>query len=191
METVFQAIIDFINEYLIERLLPFYIMVPWHGGIVLRLGKFHKKLKPGFNWKCILIDDINTCSIVFKAANLPEQSLRTKDNKDIIASFTLCREIVSPEKYLLGVYDEDTVLNTVVSLIPKVINKFTYEEISVTATAKVESEINKVISRKIKKWGIRLVHPGVSFTDFPNARSIRLFTQNVSKEVTSQEPHSI
>lgn len=191
MESIFQTLVDFIKEYLIERLLPFYITDPWIGGIVLRLGKFHKELKPGFNWKCIFIDDICSCNTVFKAANLPELSLRTKDHKDIITSFTFCREVVSPKKYLLSTYDEDTVLNAIMCLIPKVINKFTYEEISVTATAKVESEINRVISRKLKKWGLKLVHPGVAFTDFPNAKSLRVFTQNISKTTEAKEPNPV
>lgn len=162
MEALFEKVFGLLERW-ISYLLPFVILPDDFCGLVRRLGKYHRDIKHGWNWKWPIIEHAETqCSALFTTV-LREQSLTTKDDIQITVRGVVTYCVVDPRKYILDCSDGDQVVNDIVcaviaALVPRMVARDVLQE------PDDDDEDGKGFTRKLlrkvrsrgKKWGIEV-----------------------------------
>ena len=105
MENFLIKFLDWVWELSEKYLMPFIIVRHYEAGVLLKLGKFHRVLHKGFNWKWPFVNESLTCMIKPETFQTPNQTITTKDNKVISISFIGRYEVTDEKKFLLEAND--------------------------------------------------------------------------------------
>ena len=144
-------------------------------GVVLRCGKFHRVVKPGFRWVCPLgIERVLVDNVVPTTSALGVQSLHTKDDKHINIECVLLWKITDIRKILLEVEDPDDVLVDIsTGCIAEMVTNNDWNFIRSPAFVK---ELKKLIQKKTD-WGINIKN--VYISDCSKTRAIRMWHEGL------------
>ena len=162
-------------------LIPFAVVMESNEGILLRLGRFKKVLKPGFYWKIPFADHIMTHHIVWQTMNLHPQSLTTKDGKGIVLKGIIKFRVFDIKKFLLEVWDStDAIGDMCMGIIRD--EAMNHKWLEIISSENKDSKFDKVISKEAKKeakrWGIEI--DTITMIDMAEITSIRLFNETKS-----------
>jgi len=165
---LFDTIMNFIN------LFRFWIVLDeFERGVILRFGRFHKKVGPGFHWRRPLsIDRLLWLNIRKKTTDSWEMTLTSLDNKAITISFDMVMEVHDAEKALLTVDDWVCVAYTTVKIILS--NAVTNTNAFRIMESKFSERAHLIINSTLNEFGINISAFGI--TDKALTRSYRLFT---------------
>ena len=155
-----------------EHLLPFFVIDQVSRGIVLRFGKFHREVGPGFHFKVPFMDEVWEDIIVPRTLNLDPQTLSTNDEKVIVVGTVMTVEIVNVRKSMLNVEGVDTAMTDICyGIIGEIFQEYDWKEIKeMDLSAHCVEEMNKVGG----KYGLNILN--VQFSDLACIRSYRLIT---------------
>jgi membrane protease subunit HflK len=107
---VLDRLIDLILQSL-SFLVPFAVVDQYEEAIVLRFGKFHRQLEPGFHWIWPLrVERVILDNVVPRTVNLGAQSLTTLDGKSIVVAGVVTARIRDVKKATLEVESVDHAL---------------------------------------------------------------------------------
>jgi regulator of protease activity HflC (stomatin/prohibitin superfamily) len=124
-----------------------------------------------------VIDEIQSVTKVDQAVDLKNQSLLTRDGKNIVVSGTIRYHIDRPHKALLEVYDMDVTLSRVgLGVIADYVNTKTLAEC--TELEKLKAELMMKMCEIAKEWGIHVDE--VYVTDIGTTFNLRLLTNTES-----------
>lgn len=161
-------IIELIKEFYYQ-LVPCYIVEEYNHAIILRLGKFHRILEPGFYWKVPFIDTLLETRSTVTTLNVRPQTLTTKDGNNIIISAVIKYQVVDPKIFLLGTENAvDAIGDLTQGRIKDFIIHRTWDECKKIK----DSELKKKVELEAKEWGIKIY--SATITDLAITRSIRL-----------------
>lgn len=172
---MFDKLIDFLIGF-IDKALPIVIVNEYDGGVLLRGGKFVKVLTGGaWYFKIPFWDEPITTTVVTTTMALPEQSLTTKDGKQVVVSCIVKYSVGDVKILLLETFDaNDAISDTTQGIIKQVITESNYKEI----TNDIDKEITTKARREAKRWGVDI--DKVTLTNFGEIISVRLFNDNQS-----------
>lgn len=160
-------------------LLPVVICHAWQGGVILRWGRWHRTISPGYYAKIPLVEDVVLFEKCETTMRLPAQSLTTKDDVAVVVSSIVKYEIKNAQKYVCDVWDQKDVLADVTAgAIAGWVQENTYAEL-------MSGEPEKKVLTKVK-WGVGKYGFEVNqltFTDKIKARSLRLIMPGVTKDL--------
>jgi regulator of protease activity HflC (stomatin/prohibitin superfamily) len=168
LDRAFQFLIDSL------KLLMFWTVVPHYaGGVILRLGNFHRLAGPGFHWMWPFnIETILTTNVVPETMNLHPQSLTTKDGVAVVIGGIVTFGIKDAKTFLLEIENGNSVVeDSAYGIISEHILGHTWEELM---NMDIAHELQKDIKRQAKRYGVEIVNFAVA--DFTRSRSIRLLT---------------
>lgn len=159
----------------IKIFIPFCIVNEFEGAVVLRFGKFHHELSPGFHWIFPLgIEQVLSCEICLCTIDLKPQSLTTRDEENIVLTATVSYRVEDPKIYLLKVMNAASVIeDSSTGIIHEFVSKSTWPELTTTDLA---YELEKSIRRKAKNFGIAV--DSVYLKDFQRCRTYRFIGVN-------------
>lgn len=149
-------VFDYIGAKWNEYLAPYVIMREWEGGVVLRMGRFHRELKKGLNWKWPFIEESHTIIITRDTFKLNNIDFTTADGITASVGATVEFEISDVTQFL--VYTNEAISNAKdisSGLIPYHLSDYNWEEAPKKTTA-------TKIKNKLKE---RLVDSGISVKD--------------------------
>lgn len=143
----------------------------WESAIVMRMGRFHRILKPGLHFKIPFgFEEVMSVTTVLETQNVGPQSLMTKDSKNLVVSSVITYTIRDAEVFLLKVWDARNVIeDTVYGIVAEEIMETDSKKINIKAT---KAKILEKIRAKIEKWGVEIID--YNFSDFSLNRSIRI-----------------
>ena len=151
----------------------FTVIDAFEEGVLLRLGKYKRTVKPGlrFHWP-FYIDNILTDNVVTDPLSLGTQSLTTKDGKSIVISAVVTWRIFDVRRTLLEVDGAESALYDVAS-------GYIHEQVAANTWATIRkpefpATLKKHIQKQARKWGISVTN--VQFSDCSLSRSYRLWT---------------
>lgn len=174
-----ERLIDFIVE-LRDNAKPFAVIDAWEGGVVLRLGKFHRELAPGYHWKWPFVEQVSEVTTVETTLRLPPQTLTTKDGRGVVASAIVKYEVTKLEPYVTKIFDQNDVLADVtMGAVRRAVTSTDYEKLMADPP---EREILEIVRSAVNKYGFR-VH-GVTFVDLAEVWSVRLI-QAAAKDIAN------
>jgi regulator of protease activity HflC (stomatin/prohibitin superfamily) len=155
---MFDKLIDILTV-IWRRLLPFVVIDEFEAGVVLRLGRFHRELEPGFHWLIPFAEETLQVNTVPVLHDLPAQSIGGRVFRGVVTW-----RVRDPKKFLLGVEDgksavEDAALGALArNVCPE--------------PAKHARRALLDMRRRVAHWGI--VVERLAFADHVQARTFRV-----------------
>ena len=145
-------------------------------GVRLRFGKNKGTLNPGFHWKVPFADTIMTHMVKTTTLSLSEQTVTTKDWKQVVAKAVIKYEVSDVKILLLEVNDPIDALSDITQgIIRDAIISREWHECN-------DVELSKVIKNKAKTqaaiWGRKITE--VTLTDWGERPTYRLFNSNTN-----------
>lgn len=126
-------------------------------GVVERLGKFHRLLTPGLNILIPVIDQVrHTHDLRIQQANVPPQTVITKDNVQVQIDTIIFYQVVGPEQATYGISDYVYgVRNISTATMRQIIGKMELDE-TLSGREKISTEIRIALDEATEKWGVRI-----------------------------------
>lgn len=150
-----------------------HMLTTYERGVRFTFGKYRKLLGPGWYLLWPLFQRIVWQEVQTQIVDLRSQSIRTKDDKDVVVSGALQYCIRDIMKAACNVQNVDAALETLaLGIILEYINKHTLTECHNVEALKVE--IRQGIHKAAKDWGIKIER--VYITDLGFCRNIRLLS---------------
>jgi regulator of protease activity HflC (stomatin/prohibitin superfamily) len=136
------------------HLMPFVVMGDDQCGLVRRLGRYRRDLSPGLNWKWPVIENGMTETAALGSMTLREQTLATKDRKQITLRGVLAWRVVNPRAFILECDGAQSVINDVgCCVISELVPEF--EAWNLLNGDATEPMLRKMRARA-RKWGIKV-----------------------------------
>lgn len=89
-----------------QSLLPFTVVHQYNKALILRFGKVHRHIEPGFHFMWPLkIEEVMRLSSAWRIAELQAQALVSRDGKPVIAGIVVTYRVHDLEKALLEIND--------------------------------------------------------------------------------------
>jgi regulator of protease activity HflC (stomatin/prohibitin superfamily) len=147
------------------------------GGVMLRWGKFQRKVGPGAHWKWPVMDILHDANIVTTTINLPSQSLTTKDDIPIVISMVVKYSIDNTEYYFTRVYDaKDAISDIVLGEISNTVQSNDYHNLAQKLT-----NVKDNVYDEINYWGVCIEK--ITLSDLQRCRSFRVLQDYVYKDI--------
>lgn len=126
-------------------------------GVVERLGKFHKLITPGLNVVIPIIDRVRrVLDLRIQQANVPPQTVITKDNVQVQIDTIIFYQVINPEQATYGISDYVMgVRNISTATLRQVIGKLELDE-TLSGREKISAEIRVALDEATEKWGVRI-----------------------------------
>ncbi|WP_223068019.1 SPFH domain-containing protein [Paenibacillus caui] len=126
-------------------------------GVVERLGKFHRLLNPGLNILIPIIDQVRIYhDLRIQQANVPPQTVITKDNVQVQIDSIIFYQVVDPEQATYGISDYVYgVRNISTATMRQIIGKLELDE-TLSGREKISNEIRIALDEATEKWGVRI-----------------------------------
>ena len=155
-----------------KKLIPWVILDEYEKGVILRWGRKHRVIGPGWHWRWPFgIENYLYDSVVTNTACLTPQSLTTSDGVSIVVSAVITSSVADIEKLLLECEDKDQALiDSAFGVIARLVTTHKWEEIH---TEKFAGKMTLHIKRKGQRFGLDV--ESVQFRDVSKCRSIRLW----------------
>ena len=169
---MFDKLIEFLLN-IIEDIMPVFFVKQYNNGILLRMGKFVRVVKPGVVFKIPFLDKVEITTIVTTTLSVPTQSVITKDKKQLVVKSVVKYKISDVELFMLNVYDStDAISDITQAIIKEQISLRTFEECT---DNDFDNTVTKKLRVEMKKWGIEVDR--VTLTDIGQIKSLRLFNE--------------
>ena len=155
-----------------KKLIPWVILDEYERGVILRWGRKHRALGPGWHWRWPLgIENYLSASVVTDTCRMPPQSLTTADGVSIVVSAVITSHVVDVEKLLLECEDKDqAMLDSAFAVIARLVTTNKWEDIH---TERFANRMTLHVKRKAERFGIAV--ESVAFADVARCRSVRLW----------------
>ncbi|OAB41501.1 SPFH domain-containing protein [Paenibacillus glacialis] len=126
-------------------------------GVVERLGKFHRLLTPGLNILIPIIDHVRVYhDLRIQQANVPPQTVITKDNVQVQIDTIIFYQVVGPDQATYGISDYVYgVRNISTATMRQIIGKMELDE-TLSGREKISMEIRVALDEATEKWGVRI-----------------------------------
>jgi len=126
-------------------------------GVVERLGKFHRLLTPGVNILVPFIDNVRIFhDLRIQQANVPPQTVITKDNVQVQIDTIIFYQIVAPEHATYGISDYVYgVRNITTATLRQIIGNMELDE-TLSGRERISSNIRLALDEATEKWGVRI-----------------------------------
>lgn len=171
---------DWLNR-IFDKILALFPMVtivnPYEAGVMFTFGKYYRV--KGAGWYIIwpLIQRFVWMEVQSQLVDLRNQSLKTKDNHDIVVSGAIQYSIKDVEKAVINVQDVEKAIETLsLGIIFDFVNSKTSEELRDVESLRVE--ILKGLREAARGWGVKIEK--IFITDLGKTRNIRLLTNPIS-----------
>jgi len=165
-------------------LLFFTVVDAYEAGVVLRFGRFHRKVEPGlvFFWPGF-VERVLTVNVVVETMNIGPQSLTTKDGKEVVISTIITFTKEDVKVFLLSTNGGDRVLEDAApGVIAKLVMERNYQDL---LDMDMGNELTKKIRVVAKRYGVFVQQVAVS--DFAKVRSLRLMQSVTNTYSNSKE----
>lgn len=126
-------------------------------GVVERLGKFNRLLTPGVNILVPFIDNVRVYhDLRIQQANVPPQTVITKDNVQVHIDTIIFYQIVAPEQATYGISDYVYgVRNITTATLRQIIGNMELDE-TLSGREAISSNIRLALDEATEKWGVRI-----------------------------------
>lgn len=149
----------------------FVVIADYERGVVLRFGRFHRTIAPGFHWiipfRC---EHVLSTNVVPETMNVGPQSLTTADGQSVTLGTVVTFEIEDAKRFLLEVEGANQVIeDAAYGAQARVVMARTWEALM---QADLPNELSKEVRKRARAYGVRVIDVQVS--DFTRAKTLRL-----------------
>lgn len=153
-----------------DRLSCAEIIHAYESAGVLRFGRYHRTIGPGWHWKWPIVEhviDVNTCTTTQR---LPPQTLTTMDGHGVVVAAIIRYQIVDIQPYITDIWDQqDVLVDVAMGAIRSAVGRMNWADLLRTPP---EDQVVKQVRRSVNQYGFKI--GAITFTDIGRVRSIRL-----------------
>ncbi len=140
-------------------------------GFIRRLGRPHRDMAAGWNWKWPVLERAETEDARAYAYILDPQSLQTGDGRPVVLRLSVTCRVTNVRRYVLSVYDgRSNVQDVAAGQLGDVVAASDLAEV---LSGEILPEVLKRVRAVAKKWGMQV--DSVKFVDAAQTRSLRLW----------------
>jgi regulator of protease activity HflC (stomatin/prohibitin superfamily) len=167
---MFERLIDLLLQS-IAFFIPFVVIDHFEEAVVLRFGKFHRKLGPGFHW--IIPFQVERCiadNVVPRTLNLAAQSLTTKEGRMVLLGGVVTAAIRDIQKATLEVEGVDHALqDSCYGAIGALVAAASWEEIQ-------HEDFSEALTKACRKqaWRFGIEIQRVQLSDLTLSKTLRI-----------------
>lgn len=144
---------------------PFIVVDQWQGGVILRFGKFHREIPPGFHWKIPFVESAVVVSSVVTTTSLSAQSVITPEGAVFTAEGVVRWRVENVKPFTCDIWDgENVIVDSAKSSIAETLKNEGIVDISQKVTIKSR--------RSLKRYGIYVEE--ITITTLAPVKCIRL-----------------
>lgn len=137
--------------------------------IVLRLGKYHKTLQPGFNWIIPFIDRASSVDIRTITASVDQQETITKDNVPVKITAVAWYTVIDPAKAVLKVESaHKAVMQVALTSLRNTIGRYTLDDV-LKDQIKIAKEMRDLIDTATEPWGVNVERVEMRNVEIPES----------------------
>ena len=168
----FDRILDWI-EAGIAHFQFMFVLDPYEEGVVVRLGKYHRTVGPGWHFMLPFgIEEVMSETVVRTTSYLEVQSITSADGKSVNINAVIVYKIGNIKRWLLEVDDaEEALQDMTYGLITELAEECTWGEI---LDPQFMVDVTELVKQEAITWGARV--EAVKLSDRVNSRSVRLWT---------------
>jgi regulator of protease activity HflC (stomatin/prohibitin superfamily) len=144
--------------------------------LVERLGRYHRKLKPGLNFGIIpFVDEVVTeGSIKERILDIPPNDATTKDNIRVKVDAVIFWKILELQQAYYEIQDiENAISNLVVTTLRSVIGQMDLEETN-SSRNKIIRSLAENLDEATEPWGVKITRVEIQDIEAPEAIKISL-----------------
>lgn len=170
----FERIFEWIAQFW-QLAIPWLILNEYQRGVVLRFGRFHRELGPGFHWIAPFgIEEAIYDSVVTSTTNLAQQSLTTADNHTVVVSAVITHKVHDVKTLFLEVEGKEQVMIDIAyGVVTQQVTAAKWDEIITEDFAK---RVYREVRKRAFRYGVEVLN--VQFSDMQRCKSLRLWTAN-------------
>jgi regulator of protease activity HflC (stomatin/prohibitin superfamily) len=167
---MFERLLDLILQS-IAFFIPFVVIDQFEEAVVLRFGKFHRTLGPGFHWIIpFQIERGISDNVVPRTLNLQAQSLTTKEGRMVMVAAVVTASIRDIQKATLEVEGVDHALqDSCYGAIGMLVAAATWEEVQ---SADFSEALTKACRKQAWRFGIEIQR--VQLSDLTLSKTLRI-----------------
>lgn len=171
---IFEKVFDLVVD-IFDWLIPFQVIDEYEQAVVLRWGRYHRTVGPGFRWKWPFgMESVREDTVVRRVAYGDVQSCDSRDGIPVNLSVIVVFYVGNIKRWMLEVDDpEDAVLDISYGVVEENIGKHDWKQIKEPSFK--ETVFNEIKNEGIN-WGARVIE--VKFADRSKSKAIRLWTGN-------------
>jgi regulator of protease activity HflC (stomatin/prohibitin superfamily) len=155
---------------------PFTVCAAYERVVILRLGKYHRTLDPGFHLKWPLAEFPIQAVSCMTTERTPPQTLTTADGKNVVVAGIVRFEIKDPRPYVTEVWDQkDVLLDVTMGAIGRHVRAVDW---TILPANPPEKEILSDVREHCNRYGFK-IH-AFTFTDMGRVNSLRLVTDHAA-----------
>ena len=148
-------------------LLPWSVVDAWQKAVVLRFGKYHRTLEPGFHWMIPFVETVHALCVVTNTTTLRAQSVTMADGKVVTTEAIIRWSVGDIKIYALEITDASNVVTDLAQgAIASVLRA------SVMGDPTLDSSIQKEARKQLSRFGIKV--EAITLTTFAPVKVIRL-----------------
>jgi regulator of protease activity HflC (stomatin/prohibitin superfamily) len=140
-------------------------------GFIRRLGRPHRDMKPGWNWKIPALERAETEDGRAYAYILDPQSLQTGDGRPVVLRLSVTCRVTNIRRYVLSVYDGRSNVQDVAA--GELGDVVAASDLGAVLSGEILPEVLLRVRRVARKWGMRV--DSVKIVDAAQTRSLRLW----------------
>lgn len=150
MERLIQFLLEFGHWF-----VPFSVIDPYEGGVILRLGKHQRPCKPGLNWHWpFAVERVLSCTTSLQTTTIVTFPQTIVDGAKLACRIIMSWRVVDPKKFLLEVEGgESFVIETVGPLVAEAVRSATWQEAS---APDYPEKLLKLVRRRGFRWGCEI-----------------------------------
>lgn len=167
---MFDKLVDLIINFI--HLFQFWTVIrEFEGGIILRLGKFHRLTGPGFHWRWPFnIEECFYAHTNMLTRIVGPQSLTTRDDVSIIVSVVITERIEDIKKFLLEcTHGHSVIEDATYGAVATVVHSLTWIEL---VNNDVAHQLEILVRRQARKYGVEIIQ--LQLVDLTKSKSLRL-----------------
>jgi regulator of protease activity HflC (stomatin/prohibitin superfamily) len=171
---VIDRLIDLFLHFL-EAFRLIYVVDEYEKGVVLRMGRFHRELDPGWHWVLPLyIERVIVDNVVPRTMNMGALTLTTSDGIQIGIGVIVTARIHNIQKALLGVEGVDDAMRDVCyAEIASVVHTHTWQDLQ---SEDINEKLLKACRPRAFTYGIEIIRAQIS--DLSKGKSLFLWQTN-------------
>ena len=147
------------------------VILQYERAVVLRFGRFHREIGPGFHWIWpFRIEEVLATNVTLETMNVGPQSLTTKDGVSMVISTVVTFTVADVRKFLIEVEAATNVIeDSTYGIVSRLVADRTWAEL---CRPELADDLSKIVRRLAKRWGVDVMNVQVS--DLTRSRSFRL-----------------
>jgi regulator of protease activity HflC (stomatin/prohibitin superfamily) len=148
-------------------LISWRVVQPYEQGVVIRLGRYARSLKPGVRFLFPLLESMKKVDMRIRVENVENQDIITKDSVPVTLHAVVYYQVVDAQKALYGVKNYKKATSTVAQTILRSnLGAHTMQEM-LTEQKKLDDQLRKALDQATEPWGIKVTGVEIRSMELP------------------------